>query len=154
MVWALVWMQLTQPDTSAALGPSACKVWCQSIISRNRRRKNNSRIMTSSVNNPEAFLLTIVTPIGRTAQSLTVKVLAKEYRRPQVGLYIPHIALQRKKDVFSANKYCLVRFYRHTIVKANDVLDIGANIGLWSAAALRTPGVKIFAIEPVAKLTS
>ena len=53
----------------------------------------------------------------------------------------------------SANRYCLVRFYPHTVVKPNDVfLDIGANIGLWSAAALRTPGVPIFAIEPVAKL--
>ena len=68
-------------------------------MSQNRRHKSNTRITPSIVNKLEAFLLSIATqgwgntPIGRTAERLTVKIVAKEYRRPQVGLHIPYFAL-------------------------------------------------------------
>ena len=133
------------------MGPSAFKVLVQTVISQHRRRQTIFRIKLSSVNKLEAFLCTIVsqgwinTPIGRIAQSTTFNEFVEEFRRPQVGMYINNYSLQWKKDVFCQKRYCFIRFSHNSFVKVNNVFfDIGAIIGLWSAAALRSPGVQIF----------
>ena len=64
-------------------------------------------------------------------------------------MYIRSYAVQCKKEMFSENRYRLICFLFESVVKVNDVfIDIGANIGLCSAAALRTPDVQLIAVEP------
>ena len=50
---------------------------------------------------------------------------------------------------FMKNAYGIVRHTPMCVVETQDIfMDIGANIGLCSAAAFRTPGVRVIAIEP------
>ena len=68
-------------------------------------------------------------------------------------MYVPRYAMSKRNETFMKHAYRTVRHTPRCVVKTQDVfMDIGANLRLCFASALRTPGVKVIAIEPRQRL--
>ena len=89
-------------------------------------------------------------PIARIALKSTTCALLKEYHRPQASTYISRHAAQWIRGVFVERQFRIIRFSPNCVVKPQDVfIDIGANMGRCCTAAIRTPRVKVLAMEPI-----
>ena len=146
---------ITQSNETARNGPSECNIFCKNIVHLNQRRLKRSRLSRPSITTLENARVMIIScnskslTIGSSALTSTVKVLSREYRRLQLGFYLPHRFRGHATSWFLAPVYPLVRFSPHYVLSdGSSFLDIGVVLGIASALAARTPAVRITAIEP------
>ena len=126
----------------------------KNIIHFNQMRLKRFRLTRLSISSLENARVTILfrnwksLPIGSCALSSSIKILNREYRRLQPGFYLPQRLRGPVTSWYFSSVYPLIRFSPYYVLReGSSLLDIGADAGIASALAARTPAIRIAAIE-------